>query len=242
MPAPALLNMFAAHTAAASGPDFSVYTGYFAEYDFSDTATITESGGYISAIADKNGGTSATQGGSNKPQTGVDTINGLNVGTFLGGSSTTNLVADIANQSQPLTIYIVLERTDAGECSDSGASTYDPLGQSSSVGGLHLGQQYGWWRADAGSDFGYAVHPSTGSAHILGCVFNNASSVVFVDSTETTGTSGTNSLNKIIINGRDSGDSGMTGKIGHVLVYTAAHDGTTRAAVRSDLQSKWATP
>lgn len=242
MAAPAITALLGAHAAAASGPNFSAYTGYFAEYDFSNTASITSSGGYISAIADQNGGTAATQGGSNKPQTGVDTINGLNVGTFVGGGSTTNLVADIADQSQPLTIYVVMERTDSGECSDSGPSSYDLIGTSVVVGGLRLGQQYGWYRALAGSDFGYATHPSTGSAHILGCVFNDTSSVLFTDSTETTGTVGTEGLNRIIINGRDSGDSGITGKIGHVLVYTAAHDGTTRGNVRSDLQSKWATP
>jgi len=240
--APAITALLGAHAAAASGPNFSAYTGYFAEFDFSITGSITSSGGYISAIADQNGGTSATQSGSNKPQTGVDTINGLNVGTFVGGSSATNLVADIADQSQPLTIYVVMERTDSGECSDSGPSSYELIGDSVIVGGLHLGQQYGWWRADAGSDFGYAVHPSTGSAHIVGCVFNNASSVIFTDSSETTGTVGTNGLNRIIINGRDAGDHGITGKIGHVLVYTAAHDGTTRGNVRSDLQTKWGTP
>lgn len=221
---------------------YAAFTGYYAEYDFSKTGSITASGGKISQINDQNGGTPATQATSaNQPLTGSDTINGLNVGTFSKANSTL-LLADIADQSQPITVYVVCQITDSSEVADSSPTQYELLGSSSGVGGLRLGHQFGFYNAEAGSDFGYVVAPEVTSAHIVGAVLNNASSVQFVDSTEGTGTAGTAGLYRIQIGNRDAGDKGITGKIGHVLVYTAAHDATTRGNVRAALQSQWATP
>lgn len=83
-------------------------------FDFSDTGTITESGGAVSQVTDKsgNGNIVAQSSGAAKPTTGAATLNSLNVLTFGGDDAleqSTGLTYPTASGAQ----MIVLAKHDA---------------------------------------------------------------------------------------------------------------------------------
>jgi hypothetical protein len=90
-------------------------------YDFSDTATITESGGAVSQVNDKSGnGNHIIQGtAAAKPTTGANTLNSLNVLTFDGGdrlekTSGTSLPSAEGSGSMLFALRLVSSGTGAG--------------------------------------------------------------------------------------------------------------------------------
>lgn len=55
----------------------------YAHYDFSDPTTVTQSSGFVDALSDKSGnGFHTSQTGGARPKIGVETLNGLDVGTW----------------------------------------------------------------------------------------------------------------------------------------------------------------
>lgn len=85
--------------------------------DASDLSTITQTGGNVSAWADKSGnGYNATQGtGANQPLTQVDTINGKNSITFDGVNDSLSLSAGILSVTNgDYTIYFAARKPVTG--------------------------------------------------------------------------------------------------------------------------------
>lgn len=232
MTKPALLNAFAARTPAAGG--LSSFSGYFAEYDASDTSSITTSGSTVTAWNDISGGGNHLTSINGSPASGTRTINGLNVVDFPGSASCGR---DIADQSQPLTVYVVY----LSDITDTGGTVYEFLAYNGAAGGVNMFQEWGVWYAGGGGTI-ELLKSRDANAHIAYVVANGASSLVGIsDYGEATG-SLSHGLNKLWLGGRDNGSSSADGAIGHVVVYTAAHDSTTRAAVCAILKSKWGTP
>lgn len=97
---------------AAGGPgtwlpdDEAALAGWF---DAADAGTITESGGLVSAWADKSAtGMSLTQGtDANKPTTGATTLNALNVLTFDGGDRLFDTTATLPDNNPGVTALVV---------------------------------------------------------------------------------------------------------------------------------------
>lgn len=220
------------------GTAYSGYGGYFAEYDTSNAASITASGSplLVSQLNDlgPNGYNLTQATGASQPTTGSTTIGGLNALAYNGS----RLSVDIPDKTGPFTIYFVVQ-SNVG--SDSSPTKYEILGGDPTFGGLSIGHQFDEWVADGSSTIESFIGVDT-SAHIVGVVFNGASSVIFVDSTEVTGTTGTAILNKIHLGSRGNDAAPFNGAIGHSLFYEAAHDATTRGNVRTALKAQWSIP
>lgn len=219
-----------ASKAAATGTAYAAYSGYFAEYDSSNSGSLTGSP-TLTAWNDLSGNGYHLGTATGSPTTGSRTIGGLNAIDF----ASARMSVDIPDQTQPLTVYFVLQ---SDVTADSSPTKYEFLGYDPSVGGTDMGQIFDEWTAgNLESLIGV-----DGTAHIVGAVYNGASSVIWVDSTEVTGNAGTSGLNKIHIGNRGNDGAAFDGAIGHGLFYTAAHDATTRSAVRTLLQAQWSTP
>lgn len=110
MASPALTALLGAHAAASSWDPLAM-SNLVAGYDASDTASITESGGAVSAIADNtgNGNNAVQSNASYKPTTGANTVNGLNVLTMGNNKLLTATLG--SSVSQPFTLYLVVYLT-----------------------------------------------------------------------------------------------------------------------------------
>lgn len=102
------------------GGGLTIRSGNVLWLDASDTSTITESSGSVSAWADKSGqGNNVTQGtGSAQPTTGATTQNGLNIIDFDGGDLLNIPVALRSITEGDSTIFIVSKRASEDATTD----------------------------------------------------------------------------------------------------------------------------
>ncbi len=238
MPAPALLNMFAAHTAAGGGGGLSAGAEF--NIDFSDTGSLTVSGGKISAAADQtgNGWTFSQATSGNQPTTGSVTIGGLNAAGFSGSQwLDSSPIGTGGYQAQ--TIYLVIQSTDTRDKRILGTTGYF-------FGALiNSAATPGYWTMFGGSELASTVQADT-SAHVLVFTYNNTSSIITVDTTDTTGSDGGSrgpmrESEGFELGAAAGGTGGVTAAVGQLVGYFGAHDSTTRAANVSYLKSKWST-
>lgn len=218
----------------------AITTGWWA--DASDVASITQSGGLVSKIAaqDASGVDLVQASGPDKPQTGVDTINGLNV-LSMPASEWVNL--NITPIAQPVTLLLVVQRTAAD-------MTFVDLGPAPAAGpqlGYFPGTVAGW-AAYAGNTVGFVPAPDT-AAHAVALILAGSASKLYVDG-NLLGTvdAGTLGVDGIRIGGAwDGGLSAMlfgegaiaTGVLGPIDLagwFTYAHDkwGTTNGGGGGD--------
>lgn len=237
MPAPALLNMFAAHTAAAaSGPPVA---GYVAWYDASDTGSITASGGRVSQWNDLSGnGWHLTQGTAGlQPLTGSVSVNGLNAIAFgyFSASGADNAMDSPAGLtiSQPNTTFLVV-RLDAN-------------GNGFMIDGLSGRQILGTTNPNyaiyAGSFVSSSAADTTG-AHVWSANFNGASSELFIDgASNATGDASTGNYTAGLRVGRASTDNvPASGRVCEIIFYSSLLGTTNRQSVEAYLKAKWGTP
>ena len=214
--------------APSSGPPGSP----LAWYDPSDISSLTVAGGLCSQMNDKSGnGHHVTASGTARPQSGLDTINGLNALTF--AATTTTMVSGAIVQAQPYTVFIVCQLKTAGGTNNQ---LLDSIPSRPTIG------------QNSGSDWFYyggssVVLSSTAldlNAHEVDAIFNGASSSLQLDgATIATGNPGANSLNVIGIN---NPSTGWPGKTAEIIFYATALGSTLRLSVQSYLKSKWGTP
>lgn len=201
-------------------------------WDASDTATITSAATLVSQITDKSGvGNHLLQSvDANKPKTGTRTQNGLNVLDFDGN----DLVAcDIANISQPWTVYVM-------HASDNpGSGQYQFWGQWAS-GKSTFYIDVDVYRMYGGSAVVASSITETSGFRFAAAVFNGASSKGYVDGSTFTGSPGAGACEGVNL-GSFSGAVGLDGVIGEAILCSAAHDDATVAQVRTYAQAKWGT-
>jgi hypothetical protein len=230
MPVPAH-TLLGAHAAPEdAGFDASDWGTVLLEYDASDTATITASGGAVSAWAPKSGslGLTAAQGtAANKPTTGTRTQNGLNVLDFDGGDF---LSVDIdPDEAQQVTIACV--------CGPDGTGNAHVIGNQVTPQTTLLIVS-ATWRYFAGTTINSTINV-TAAPHILIGVFNGASSVMWVDGAAgATGNTGTAALKTVAIGASAAGTNALNGWIGHVIYYDGAV--SSLANLSAALNDKWA--
>jgi hypothetical protein len=211
-------------------------------YDMSQTAGWTLGTG-ISSLNDLSGnGRHLTQATAGKqPARTVAGQNGRDVATFTAASSQF-LVSAGWVQAQPITFYITMKLTANSGVSAAavGFNGYaaPPEGVFYAAGGLRSAMTY-----YAGTSFG-TIDISDGAFHTLAVVINNTSSVMRKDGTEITGTCGTNATVAIALgNATNESCTEWTPLVmGEFIVYTGAHDITTRNQIQSYLKAKWGTP
>jgi len=198
MPAPALLNMFAAHTATGGSWAPDSISGLIGWYD--STVGVTSSGGDVSAWADQSGNARdlAWNSSYDHPTTG-NTLNGDAVVSFDGNATMT---ASFGGISQPLTILALYVPTVNQPCrlfDSSGRVLFNPT---SNVGSSN---NFGYYAGSSGID-GSAI--TTTAAVVQTVIYDGSSSALRVNgASNATGNPGTNGMYDLYMGGFPSGDS-----------------------------------
>lgn len=204
-------------------------------YDFSDSGTVTESGGNISQLNDKSGNArNLTATLTARPTTGSTSTKGRAVGSYNGSS---NIMATSSfSISQPTTIYIVGKENSYVD----GAALF---GGGTLFSGEEVLRVTGnkWQIYSGGTAVDGAASDLNQNVHTI--IFNGASSAHYLNGTlSASGDPGANGFTGgFILGGRLGGfaASYWNGKIGEVLCYTGAHDASTRTAFNAYLSGRW---
>lgn len=235
-----------AHVPAASSgwtpADLTLY-GWF---DAADAGTITTGTGGVSQWADKSGnGYHVSQSEvAFRPDTGVRTINSLNVLDFNTASgvegdglmSSTSLTLPV-----PLTVGVVFQ-FDAIRIDGSVIVALSSLG-GYAPGALSNPNPDQWWikqSANIQGDGGGA--PGTGVTYCAVTVLNGSSSLLRINGTQRlSGNAGTGGGNRIGIStaGLNAKSYGINGAIGEVVVASGALTGSDLSNLESYLMDKW---
>lgn len=211
--APPSSAVFINGTAASSSPDYST-SNLAAAYLFNTGITVTGSG--VSLWADQSGnGRNLTQGtDSARPAKQTD-------GSILFDGTDDKLITSALSISQPLTHYIWFKQVTwtAGDNIFNGLSTAMLLTQAGTTPAL---------RINAGLAVGDNTNLVLDTYGVVTVVFNGASSLLQVNNgTASTGNAGSNSFDGFSL-------GGVTAyaniQVKTVLIYSAAHDATQRAA------------
>lgn len=210
----------------------------FAWYDFSDSGSVTLSGSNITDVTDQsgNGNTISQATGGNQP-TYVDTVNGLNVGTFTSNKWLVNASISVSG-AQPYTLFIVVNVSNfIGYGMIFGNATQTDT----VVSGIGTRASTFMLRASNNGTPISSVSPSTGTTYAVVALMNSSSSSINV--TGTTDSSldpGTNGLgSQMWISSQNSGlNDSFYGK--GCEFFAAAGDQTAHTAnFRSWAASKW---
>jgi hypothetical protein len=222
-------------------------------WDFSDTATITESGGAVSAVNDKgpNNRDLVQSSAGNKPTTGTRTINSLNTLDFDGTTDYLNL-----NGVSPSTIlgaaaagtalYVFAIDTDP----PSGNGAGPVLGQwgtdnTTEVEPYSDGNIYLGWGRTARITLGNPAAALTTPRQIT--IVSSASEWTYkIDGTNfyTTGTNTVAwqaSTSKGYIGVHGNAGYFLDGRIGEIIISSSALSGTDLTNAQNYLKSKWGT-
>ena len=201
-------------------------------WDASDAATITQSGGYVSAWGDKSPSARAlTQATSTaQPLTGTRTLNGLNVLDFDGGDwlVNTTLLATV----QPFTVATV-SQFDA--TTGTGAFVAYNNGAHTPYAGTD-----GIWKSSAGTFLTTGVAANT-SPHVHAYIFNGASTQLRIDGAQVAlGNAGTNGTGATVAGAvTTAGGSPLNGALGECLIASGALSGADLANLETYLKTKW---
>lgn len=244
MPKPALLEAFAAHTAAAGGftpLDLPNLVGW---YDFSDTGSLTVDGSNrISQINDLSGAadhlTQATE--ANMPTANAATINSLHAGRFTTAQSLSNTSFTACNTNNT-TILMVVLATDT-DLNQQFCRTYDGSGNNIMRCGHTNGNAARQIMDFFGSDLigtASVVAASCqvtfygGSTNVRRIYVNGA-----LDANSTAGGSSSGSRFQI---GHGGGTLTAPGDYGEFIVCNTALSDADREAAEDYLKAKWGTP
>ena len=206
--------------------------------DADDASTITESGGSVSQWDDKSGNNNHADQvtGSQQPQTGLNTIGGLNVIAFDGSND--YLTVQPFSSPQPHTVFFVAKTT-GGPGRDY---VFDGANANSDRNLVALDRS-GTVQFWAGSWVNSGVATPTDPL-IVAAAFNTTSSEISIDGTNTTGLNPgaftmTNGMN-LGTNYTESVDW-LAGDIAEFIIVSGAPDTATRQTVEGYLAWKWGT-
>jgi len=221
-------------TIAASGPPL---TPDFVWYDPSNAGSIVAVAGFVTAFADLSAAGNNLVTDSGGPQTGAQTIGGLNAMTYAVAHGNSNLkTPGNITQANPITVYQVVQFLDA-----PAAALYQFL-VNASVNPAVLTDGTGHWAYFAGSIIGSAVLADT-NAHVLAAVFNGASSVLYLDgvpvSTANPGSDAYSGASSPILLGYNTRSERFG--LGETLAFKAANTAPQVASVQAYLKAKWST-
>ncbi len=201
---------------------------------------VTVASGLVSALADQSGTgdtnkNTTAAGGLQPGYTACSTRYGNRPVLTFNGSQELEGPADwAAPQSGPATHYMVAEQ-------DTGAASY-------MAGGNVASRQS--FIQDTGNKF--SIYAGTGFVdatattllpHVVCAIFDGASSKIFADESGTeqaSGNAGSGQMQRTTIGGLTGGVGGrMTGKLAEYIIYSGAHDATTRGRVMNYLKKRY---
>jgi hypothetical protein len=206
--------------------------------DAADTSTITESGGSVSQWNDKspNGYHLSQATAANQPTTGTRTLNGLNVVEFV--SADWMRTASAVAVAQPFFILAVAQFDTSGRANPyllSGRVDVDVLISLVQTDDLRLGASptYPTISTNVGLD----------APHVLGGLFNGASSVFRLDGATFAQSAGTLALNLLMIGASGSSpattSAWLDGFIAELVIVGRSLTNSEIALTESYLNNKW---
>jgi len=211
---------------ASSEPDWSSFGTIVANWDASDTSTISVASS-VMTWTDKVGSVGVSNtGAGDLPSTGTRTVNGLNVLDFDGSDQ---LFGSIT-QAQPSVIVAVFQL-------DSVASTQNIIDSNTS------GARQSFGTNATPQWFQFAGTTQTGGTsdtnlHTAISFYNAGFSFLEIDEVAViSANSGSQTLNGITIGARHDGANGMNGALCQVLVYSGTL--ANKAGVYSGTSAKW---
>lgn len=221
-------------------------TGLTAWYDASDAGSITESGGAVSQWNDLSGnGYHLTQStGANKPTTGTNTINGLNVLTSAGSAFMSRAATQIVNSSTGEWSVFVVARVTAlvgtQQIIDQDDATR--VAQFVRVNGSNL-ESIAFTTASTDTP---GSSPSATVAFQASAIRTTTTVEAFLDGSGNGSTSATSpetgaTVLTVFRGGTNAGTNQLTGDIAEIIV-TNTDSSADRTTVESYLQAKWGTP
>lgn len=216
---------------AAGGPPVA---GYWVWYDASDVASITESGGLVSQLADKSGNSiHLTASGVQRPTTGTRTQNGLNVLDFNG--TLNGLAATFGSRTTNRTIFAVA-------LSDVGTGGSNIVGMS--FGGLYTDAPLVRFAVYAGTAMAGRTIVTSANVHtaIVQAAANDR--LYFNGTLDTDGNAGGTTAATAVALGSavDYGSFWWNGWIAEAIIYESVLSDGDRGSVEAYLKAKWGTP
>lgn len=228
----------------------SSLSGLIGWYDAADAATITESGGLVSGLADKSGaGNNLVGSGNNKPHTGNATLNGLNVINFTDGSfakllslSGTASGALLTGLSAMASSISFVFKQDAAASSGApiclkSTTNADSLIPDLSTGGI------GYFPDDSSTSF-LQVNPTQtprGTAYCLTLIWSGSGITLYKNGTQiaTDTAAGSNYLNRFVLGYRVATSQKWSGSIAELCVINRALTSEERGELENYLMDKW---
>lgn len=219
----------------------------FAWYDFSDTGSITASGGSVTAVNDKSGnGFNATSSSTFEPISGTRTINGLNALDFDGTDDSLVLPSGLYGISAgDNTVYVVYQADTL-----TGTEKYLISGSTSTTSRWNLKvrasstDNIGCRNSSGTSNLLVAYTQNTTNPHIAEMDRSGTALNCQYDATTGSNTTGTDiTLTNLRLGILGSGTtSPYDGRIGEVVIYNYQQGSTEKANTISYLKAKWGTP
>lgn len=213
-------------------------TPTLAWYDATNAGSIAETSGSVTSLADLSGNSrTLTPVTAFGPGTGSATINGLNAFDFFAGGVHRGLGTASITVAQPITALVVVTTY----AISPGMSI---LGNTTSNPALLVYLSSGWTMF-AGAVIGDTVTADS-NPHVLGAVFNGASSSLYLDGTQINsgdaGSSGFSATPLLIGSGATNNADTWRGLMGEALLYSSALSSPDYAAQQAYLKAKWGTP
>lgn len=208
--------------------------GYVAWYDSSQITGLAD-GAALTSWPDASGNghtlTQSTSGTIYYSSTAAKLINGKPAVWFTSQTGS-NMVSAAFAINQPFTVFAVFGLDDWGYAVQS------------ANGNVFIGVSTlsGMWTMNAGAYLTGLGATLNNAPHLLSGVYNGASSILAVDSTQYSGNPGSNAMGNIVLGSVVSGNSGITGPLTEVLIYPSALSPANVASVSSYLKTKWGTP
>lgn len=208
--------------------------GAMGNWDASDTSTIDNTAGEVTAWRDETAGLTAIGSAGQRPTTGTRTQHGLNVLDFMpDGVTATRLEFDWLDQPQPLTLFLVVK----SDLTDG--TNRQPIGNVSTDDVVFTNANQ--WRMYAGTEVGGPTLDT--NPHVVCAVFDGAASVLSVDGAETTGLNpGANPSTTLMLGAGSGYSSPWDGWIGQVVWFPRALGAADRSLMVSFLLARWMPP
>jgi hypothetical protein len=228
MPVPAMTALLGAHASGAWSP--LNLSGLLGWWDASDTATITDTAGAVSALNDKSGnGYHFSKVGSGTLTTGSRTQNGLNVIDSAAGDD-----AGLSNASLSLTQDVTVAIVFKLDATSGFPTPYD----SHTTTAFTLFVQSGAWRIATPTSVG-AGSPAASTNTTLAEVYHNGASTTLTQNggaatTSSPGTGGSNGFR--VMNTRNT-NTVFDGFLCECVVWD---NNTDADLLRTYLNDKWA--
>lgn len=206
-------------------------------WDFSDTATVTSSGGFISAISSKGSGARTASQATSSSQPAVTTINGVAAALFDGGNDNLSLSSSLSTTTG-MTVAQVFTRPAAGVFSS-------PLGGATANAPPYATQWFSdnvRYSALWNPSSSYATHggASTSTGAFQHIVVKGASTTLLYQDGTAVGSPQTtlSGQGSIVYLGR-RGNNYHNGKIGEIVVVASDISTADREKLEGYLAHKW---